>query len=65
MSIGLFIGSKADALMKGENFVTPQCVKDVAHDVMRHRIILNYEGEAEDIKTDEIIKEVISKVPVP
>jgi MoxR-like ATPase len=64
-SIGLFIGSKADALMEGENFVTPQHVKDVAYDVMRHRIILNYEGEAENIKTDDIIKEIISKVPVP
>jgi MoxR-like ATPase len=64
-SIGLFIGAKADALMNGENFVTPQRVKDVAYDVMRHRIILNYEGEAEGIKTDDVIKEIISKVPVP
>jgi MoxR-like ATPase len=65
MSIGLFIGAKADALMNGENFVTPQRIKDVAHDVMRHRIILNYEGEAEGIKPDDVIKEIISKVPVP
>ena len=64
-SIGLFIGAKADALMNGENFVTPQRVKNVAYDVMRHRIILNYEGEAEGIKNDDIIKEIISKVPVP
>ena len=64
-SIGLFIGSKTDALMNGENFVTPQRVKDVAYDVMRHRIILDYEGEAEGIRTDDVIKEIISKVPVP
>ena len=64
-AIGLFIGAKVCALMNGENFVTPQRIKDVAHDVMRHRIILNYEGEAEGLKTDDIIKELISKVPIP
>lgn len=64
-SIGLYIASKTDALIKGSNFVTPQNVKNVAHDVLRHRLILNYEGEAENIKTDNIISEILSKVPVP
>lgn len=64
-SIGLYIASKTDALMNGSNFVTPQNVKNVAHDVLRHRIILNYEGEAENIKTDKIISEILSKIPVP
>ena len=64
-SIGLFIASKADALLNGSSFVTPQNVKNVVHDVLRHRIILNYEGQAEGVKTDQIITEIISKVPVP
>ena len=49
----MFIASKAEALIRGSNYVTPQHVKNVAYDVMRHRIILNYEGQAENIKTEE------------
>ncbi len=64
-SIGLFITSKAKALMEGKDYVTPQHVKDVAHEVMRHRIIISYEGQAENIKGDEIIDEILSKVPLP
>ena len=64
-SIGLFIAAKAEALLNGSNFVTPQHVKNVAHDIMRHRILLNYEGQAEGITTDQIISEVLSKVNVP
>ncbi len=64
-SIGLFIAAKADALLQGNNFVTPQNVKNIAYDVLRHRILLNFEGEAENIKTESIIDEVLSKIPVP
>ena len=64
-SIGLYIASKAEALIKGSDYVTPAHVKAVAHDVMRHRILLNYEGQAENIKTDDIVTEVLSKVPIP
>ncbi len=64
-SIYLFISSKANAMMKGDTFVTPSHVKDVAYNVLRHRIILNYEGLGENIKTDDIISEILSKVPVP
>jgi len=64
-SIGLFITSKANALIHGKNFVIPDFVKEVAHPVMRHRVLLNYEGLAEGIKTDDIVKEVLEKVPVP
>jgi MoxR-like ATPase len=64
-SIALYIGGKANALLKGRSFVTPQDVKDVAHDVLRHRIILNYEGQAEQVSVDHIVDEVLEKVPVP
>ncbi|MBW2989656.1 MoxR family ATPase [Candidatus Woesearchaeota archaeon] len=63
-SISLFIGSKAEALLNGETFVTPQDVKNTAHQALRHRIILNYEGQAESIKTDDIITEILSRIPV-
>lgn len=64
-SIGLYIASKADALLNGKNYVTPNNVKNIAHDVLRHRILLNYEGQAENIKTDDIVSEVLLKVPTP
>lgn len=64
-SIGIYIASKATALMEGSTFVKPQHVKDVAYDVLRHRIILNYEGRAEGITSEAVIKEILSKVPVP
>ena len=63
--IGLFIGAKADAIMKGDSYIRPQHVKNVAYEVLRHRIILNYTGQAEGIKTEAIIKEILSKVPIP
>jgi len=64
-SIGLFIASKAEALMKGATFVTPQHVKEIAPDVLRHRIILTYEAQSENIKVEDVISEILAKVPVP
>jgi MoxR-like ATPase len=63
--IGLFIGAKADAIMRGDTFIRPQHVKNVAYNVLRHRILLNYNGQAEGIQTDSIINEILSKVPIP
>ncbi|MBT4352645.1 MoxR family ATPase [archaeon] len=63
-SIGLYIGSKAHAMMNGKTYVTPYDVKSIAMNVLRHRIILNYEGQAEDVKTDDVVKEILDKVPV-
>jgi MoxR-like ATPase len=63
-SIALFISSKANALMRGSGSVTPMDVKAVAYNVLRHRIILNFEGQAEDINPDVIIEEILKKVPI-
>lgn len=63
--ICMYIGAKAQAMLEGKAFVTPQHVKDVAYDVMRHRLILTYEAEAEKVTADAVIKEILSKVPVP
>ncbi|MFH1399336.1 MAG: MoxR family ATPase [Candidatus Woesearchaeota archaeon] len=64
-SIGLYIAAKAMAFMNARDFVTPQDIKQVAHDVLRHRIMLNYEGQAEGITSDQVIDEILAKVPVP
>jgi MoxR-like ATPase len=64
-SIGLFKAARADALINGMTYVTPHNVKTVAHDVLRHRILLSYEGQAEGIKSEQFIDELLKKVPVP
>jgi len=64
-SIGLFIASKANALLSGRDFVTPQDVKTVAYDVLRHRILLNYEGQAERVNSERIIHEILDKIHIP
>ena len=45
--------------------MVPSDVKKVAHDILRHRILLTYEAEAEQITSDEIIEEILASVPVP
>jgi MoxR-like ATPase len=64
-SISLYIAAKAEALMSGSLYATPQHVKQVAHDVLRHRLMLNYEGQAEGVIPDDVVTEILSKVPVP
>jgi MoxR-like ATPase len=64
-SINLEKAARAQALILGRAFVTPQDVKDVGLDVLRHRIIPSYEAEAEDITTDEIVTRIFDRVDVP
>ena len=64
-SIFLFIAAKADAFMNGQKHVSPQNVKNIAHDVLRHRIMLNYRAKVDNVTTDKIIDEVLSKVKIP
>ena len=64
-TINLALAARARAMMSGRAFVTPQDVKDMAMDVLRHRILLTYEAEAEGVTTDAIIMRVLSKVVVP
>jgi len=64
-AISIYIAAKADALMNGQIFTTPHNAKLVAHDVLRHRILLNYEGQSESITTDDVVSEILSKIPVP
>lgn len=64
-SIGLKIASKARAFLAGRTYVTPQDVKSIGHDVLRHRLRRSYEAEAEDISSDDIIDIIFSAIPVP
>ncbi|MDY6844337.1 MAG: MoxR family ATPase [Thermodesulfobacteriota bacterium] len=64
-SIWLGMVSKAHAFLNGRGYVTPQDVKSMALDVMRHRIILSYEAEAEAKSTDSIINSLLERIEVP
>ena len=64
-SIGIFIASKAEALINGRSYVIPDDVKKVAYDVLRHRLILNYRAGVDGVTSDKVIKEVLSLVKVP
>ncbi len=64
-SINLTLASKALAYMNKRAFVIPEDIKNICHDVMRHRIGLTYEAEAENVTTDELINEVLNTVEIP
>jgi MoxR-like ATPase len=64
-SINLALASKSYAFIKRRGYVIPEDVRAVCYDVMRHRIGLTYEAEAENIKPEEIISEILNTVEVP
>lgn len=64
-TIYLAMAAKACAFMEGRGYVTPQDVKNVSLDILRHRVIVSYEAEAEEKTPEDIIKEILQTVPVP
>jgi MoxR-like ATPase len=64
-TINLTIAAKANAFLDGRGYVTPQDVKDVAMLVLRHRVILTYEAEAEEMTPDHVVKLILDNVRVP
>ncbi len=64
-NIALYISAKAKAFLEGRPYVLPEDVQAIAHNVLRHRIILNYEGKAIELSTDTIIDEILERVEVP
>ncbi len=64
-SLWLILAAKANAMMNGRGYIKPEDVKAVAYDVLRHRILLTYEAEAEQVTSDEIITKILDKVKVP
>ena len=64
-TIFLAQGAKAMAFLAGRGYVTPQDVKDIAPDVLRHRVIVSYEAEAEEKTSDDVVRHVLDHIEVP
>ena len=64
-SINMILASRAHAFLQGRGFVTPEDIKSIAPDVLRHRIITTYEAEAENITSDHIVRRILDYTPVP
>ena len=64
-TLAMNLAARGNALLHGRAYATPQDVKEVVHDVLRHRILLTYEAEAENITSDKVIDKILSEVPVP
>jgi MoxR-like ATPase len=64
-TINLALAAKAHAFLAGRNYVTPNDIKQLAPDILRHRILLSYEAEAEGKTTEDVVKELLDKLPVP
>ena len=64
-SIFLGLAARAHAFLAGRGYVTPQDVKSMAPDVLRHRILLSYEAEADGLSTDDIIFQILERLEVP
>ena len=64
-TIYLTLAAKANVFLHGRGHVVPQDVKEMALDVLRHRVILTYEAEAEEKTSDEVIRTILDKLPVP
>ncbi|QIF02144.1 MoxR family ATPase [Roseimicrobium sp. ORNL1] len=64
-TINLALASKAHAFLQSRDYVTPHDVKALAPDILRHRILLSYEAEAEGVTTDDIVRQLLDKLPVP
>jgi MoxR-like ATPase len=64
-SLYLNLAARANAMLNGRAYATPQDVKEVAADVLRHRIILTYEAEAEEVTSESVIERILGEIPVP
>ena len=64
-SIFLAQAARAHAFLRGRGYVTPDDVKAIALDVLRHRVIVTYEAEAEEVSSEDVVRRVLETVPVP
>ena len=63
-SIYLSLAARGHAFMQQRDYATPQDVKDIAHDILRHRIAISYRAEAESITSDDLLDQIIANVPI-
>ncbi len=64
-TIALALGARAIAFLGGRAYVTPDDVRAIAHDVLRHRLVRTFEAEAEDVSTDDLVQQVLDVIEVP
>ena len=64
-TIFLTLAAKAHAFLQGRGYVTPQDVKSMAPDVLRHRVLVSYEAEAEELRSEDLIARILNALPVP
>jgi MoxR-like ATPase len=64
-SLALYQSGRALAWLRGDDFVSPALLQELAPDILRHRLGLTYEAEAEEITTDRIIGQILARTPVP
>jgi len=64
-TLALTTGARAHAFLQGRGYVTPQDVKSIAPDILRHRIIVSYEAEADELTSEDLIEKLLSEIPVP
>ncbi|MBU0678334.1 MAG: MoxR family ATPase [Verrucomicrobia bacterium] len=64
-TIYLTVAAKAHAFLHGRGYVTPQDVKSIAPDILRHRLIVTYEAEAEELTSDDLVTRLLNELPVP
>jgi MoxR-like ATPase len=57
--------ARAHAWLKGREYVTPEDIQNLAYDVLRHRLLLTYEAQAQGVTPDHLISELLARVPVP
>jgi len=64
-SINMILTARALAFVRGREYVLPQDVVDMAHDVMRHRLVLSYEALSDNVSADQILASILARIPVP
>ena len=64
-TINLTLAARAIAFLNGRHYVTPQDVKSIAMDVLRHRVTVTYEAEAENITSEDVVQKILDALPVP
>jgi MoxR-like ATPase len=63
-TIALLVAAKAQAMIMGRHYVIPQDVRDIVHEILRHRIYLNFQAKMENINTDTIVNEIIDAIKI-
>jgi len=64
-SLSLARAARANAFLEGRSFVTPSDIKAIGHDVLRHRVLISYEAEAEGVSSEDIVNEIFARIAVP